>query len=291
MKKILALMAALTMLIAVATGCNSDEKSSSTSTTKSSTTDKQSVDSDEDDEDAEDEDDGESVDADTAEYAEALAGTLWLGMDTEYNCFALGFGEEEIALEANDGSSVSGYWGVTAGDPTIYIFEDAELTTEVASMPWSYDTENDIMILNDSVIMAQTDAYSMEDAAAALEQMATASQVQEYLQGTYWVGFDEDSASAVSMNGSEFELIEVNADGSMDEGSYLWSMDYDSIYLYDESNTLVSSFSWDMAADGSMLELTSASGEVLEMEQVSEEDATDIIAYLYVCLNLEYTGE
>ena len=123
--------------------------------------------------------------------------------------------EEEIVFEADDGSSASGYWGVTAGDPTIYIFDDAELTNQIASIPWSYDVENDVMILNNNVIMAQADNYSFSDAATAMQEMATAAKVQEYLQGTYWVGTDDTSASAISMSSDTLEIIELSQDGTL----------------------------------------------------------------------------
>ena len=168
LKKMLACLAAISMLgtVAMMTGCGSkDDCSSSSSSSESSkeaSSDAADADSEEDGEDA--------VDEDTAAYADALAGTLWLGMDADYSCYALGFNDEEVVLEADDGSSISGYWGVTAGDPTIYIFEDAELTNQIASMPWSYDLENDLMILNDTVIMTQADSYGFEDAVRVIEK-------------------------------------------------------------------------------------------------------------------------
>ena len=212
MKKILALTAALAMLTAVATGCGSDEESSKEASSAAATeaAEESSEEEPEVDEADADENTDDSADDETAAYANALAGTLWLGMDSEYNCYALGFNDEEIVFEANDGSSVSGYWGVTAGDPTIYIFEDADLTNQVASLPWSYDTENDLMILNDTVIMTQADSYSFDDAAAAMEQMATAAKVQEFLQGTYWVGVDDDGAIAMGMDGKSLEMVSVD---------------------------------------------------------------------------------
>ena len=293
MKKILALTAALAMLTAVATGCGSDEESSKEASSAAATeaAEESSEEEPEVDETDADENTDDSADDETAAYANALAGTLWLGMDSEYNCYALGFNDEEIVFEANDGSSVSGYWGVTAGDPTIYIFEDADLTNQVASLPWSYDTENDLMILNDTVIMTQADSYSFDEAAAAMEQMATAAKVQEFLQGTYWVGVDDDGAIAMGMDGKSLEMVSVDTEGNLDDLSCLWSMDYDALTLYDDSYAPVYSFGWDIAEDGSVLELTDSDGSTVSMQQVSEEDATDIIAYLYASLNLDYTEE
>ncbi len=286
LKKMLACLAAISMLgtVAMMTGCGSKDDSSSSSSSSESSKEASS--------DADGEEDGEdAVDEDTAAYADALAGTLWLGMDADYSCYALGFNDEEVVLEADDGSSISGYWGVTAGDPTIYIFEDAELTNQIASMPWSYDLENDLMILNDTVIMTQADSYGFEDAAAAMQQMAVAAQVQEYLQGTYWVGSDDESASAISMDSDKFEMIELSTDGELTQGSFYWSMDYDALTLYDDSYNAVLSLAWDISEDGSQLELTADDGSSVVYEQVSEEDATSVADYLYSLMGIDESAE
>ncbi len=286
LKKMLACLAAISMLgtVAMMTGCGSKDDSSSSSSSSESSKEASS--------DADGEEDGEdAVDEDTAAYADALAGTLWLGMDADYSCYALGFNDEEVVLEADDGSSISGYWGVTAGDPTIYIFEDAELTNQIASMPWSYDLENDLMILNNTVIMTQADSYGFEDAAAAMQQMAVAAQVQEYLQGTYWVGSDDESASAISMDSDMFEMIELSTDGELTQGSFFWSMDYDALTLYDDSYNAVLSLNWDISEDGSQLELTADDGSSVVYEQVSEEDATSVADYLYSLMGIDESAE
>jgi len=289
LKKMLACLAAISMLgtVAMMTGCGSKDDSSSSSSSSESSKEASS-----DAADADSEEDGEdAVDEDTAAYADALAGTLWLGMDADYSCYALGFNDEEVVLEADDGSSISGYWGVTAGDPTIYIFEDAELTNQIASMPWSYDLENDLMILNDTVIMTQADSYGFEDAAAAMQQMAVAAQVQEYLQGTYWVGSDDESASAISMDSDKFEMIELSTDGELTQGSFYWSMDYDALTLYDDSYNAVLSLNWNISEDGSQLELTADDGSSVVYEQVSEEDATSVADYLYSLMGIDESAE
>lgn len=289
LKKMLACLAAISMLgtVAMMTGCGSKDDSSSSSSSSESSKEASS-----DAADADSEEDGEdAVDEDTAAYADALAGTLWLGMDADYSCYALGFNDEEVVLEADDGSSISGYWGVTAGDPTIYIFEDAELTNQIASMPWSYDLENDLMILNDTVIMTQADSYGFEDAAAAMQQMAVAAQVQEYLQGTYWVGSDDESASAISMDSDKFEMIELSTDGELTQGSFYWSMDYDALTLYDDSYNAVLSLDWNISEDGSQLELTADDGSSVVYEQVSEEDATSVADYLYSLMGIDESAE
>lgn len=285
LKKMLACLAAISMLgtVAMMTGCGSKDDSSSSSSSSESSKEASS--------DADGEEASDAVDEDTAAYADALAGTLWLGMDADYSCYALGFNDEEVVLEADDGSSISGYWGVTAGDPTIYIFEDAELTNQIASMPWSYDLENDLMILNDTVIMTQADSYGFEDAAAAMQQMAVAAQVQEYLQGTYWVGSDDESASAISMDSDMFEMIELSTDGELTQGSFFWSMDYDALTLYDDSYNAVLSLNWNISEDGSQLELTADDGSSVVYEQVSEEDATSVADYLYSLMGIDESAE
>ena len=285
LKKMLACLAAISMLgtVAMMTGCGSKDDSSSSSSSSESSKEASS--------DADGEEASDAVDEDTAAYADALAGTLWLGMDADYSCYALGFNDEEVVLEADDGSSISGYWGVTAGDPTIYIFDDAELTNQIASMPWSYDLENDLMILNDTVIMTQADSYGFEDAAAAMQQMAVAAQVQEYLQGTYWVGSDDESASAISMDSDKFEMIELSTDGELTQGSFFWSMDYDALTLYDDSYNAVLSLNWNISEDGSQLELTADDGSSVVYEQVSEEDATSVADYLYSLMGIDESAE
>lgn len=291
MKKILAFIAALSMIAAVATGCGSEKEDSKSSSESSVSSVAEEVSEEEPEEDVVDDEDAEGADVDdeTDAYVEALAGSLWLGMDEEYNCFAMGFGDEEIVFEANDGSSITGYWGVRAGDPTIHICEDPELTSEIASFPWTFDTEKNVMILNEKVIMAESDAYSFEESAAALEQMATATKVQEYLQGTYWLSVTDEEATAIALEGNKLSMLNLTADGTLQELNTYWSMDYDHLTLYDESYNLLTSFQWNMAEDGSVLELANESKN-LTAEQVSEEDAADIVAYMYACMNLDYEG-
>lgn len=298
MKKIITWLAVMAMFatVAMTTGCGSDSGSSSSSadTTKAEETTQaatEAVTEAEEDTEAADDADDETADDETAAYADALAGTLWVGMDTEYSCYALGFSDEEIVFAADDGSSITGYWGVTAGDPTIYIFEDAELTNETASIPWTYDLENDVMIINDTVIMAQTDDYSFDEAAEAIQQMAAAAQVEEYLQGTYWVGADDTTVSAISMDKDNLEVIELDSSGALTENSFLWSMDYDSIIAYDDSYTALAAFDWGIAEDGSELTLTNEDGESMTYTQVSEDDAVDIVAYLYSLMGIDSEAE
>ena len=76
LKKMLACLAAISMLgtVAMMTGCGSKDDSSSSSSSSESSKEASS-----DAADADSEEDGEdAVDEDTAAYADALAGTLWL---------------------------------------------------------------------------------------------------------------------------------------------------------------------------------------------------------------------
>ena len=95
LRKMLAWLTAMAMLgtAALATGCGSEETSSSKAETSAAETEEaaDAADDAEVDELAEDDAESGSVDDETAAYADALAGTLWLGMDTEYNCYAMGF--------------------------------------------------------------------------------------------------------------------------------------------------------------------------------------------------------
>ena len=93
LRKMLAWLTAMAMLgtAALATGCGSEETSSSKAETSAAETEEaaDAADDAEVDELAEDDAESGSVDDETAAYADALAGTLWLGMDTEYNCYAM----------------------------------------------------------------------------------------------------------------------------------------------------------------------------------------------------------
>ena len=96
--------------------------------------------------------------------------------------------------------------------------------------------------------------------------------------------------SAISMSSDTLEIIELSQDGTLDQGSFLWSMDYDTLNAYDENYNLLASFGWDISEDGSELQLTS-DGESIVYTQVSEEDANAVVEYLYSAMGLEESAE
>ncbi|MDD2971201.1 MAG: hypothetical protein PHE02_03585 [Lachnospiraceae bacterium] len=200
----------------------------------------------------------EDLQAALDELAAALDGTCWVGMDAEdYTCYALGFGDGQVALYSNveGDEGVEGYWNI--GTDALYIYEDAECTSQIGEIAWSYDEENDVMVLNDTAVMAQVEG-DIESAAAAMEQQATAASVGEFLDSTVWAGLDEDStmAMAFSLKDGQYYMGIMDAEGNTEEHQGTWSIDYDSIYLFDENGEALDTLSWDMAEDGSELYFT-----------------------------------
>ena len=171
------------------------------------------------------------------ELAAALDGTCWIGMDAEdYTCYVLGFEGNQIAFYSNiDGDEgVEGYWNI--GVDTLYIYDDEECTNQIGATPWSYSEEDDVMILNNTAVMAQVDG-DMEAAAVALEEYAAAARVGEYLDDTVWAGMDEDESMvlAFTFKDGKYYMGIAGMDGSTEEYTGIWAMDYDSIYLYDDT--------------------------------------------------------
>ena len=216
-----------------------------------------------------------------SEYVDAVANSVWIGMDEDFNCYALAFGDEEVILECDDDSSFEGYWGVVEGDPTFYIFSDPELTQPVFSIPWSIDLEHELIILNDAVVMTEVDAASFEDAAALLEEESAVCIIADALDGTYWAGPSSDgSYAAISLEDGALEFYEVDADGSESVGKYLWSLDTTGLTLYDEQYNALDTLSLTIASDGSQIEMTGSNGSSV-LTEVSEEDAVDIVLFLH----------
>lgn len=223
---------------------------------------------------------------------DAFANTVWVGMDSDYNCYALFLGDEEISFMADDGSEINGYWGVADGDPNIYIFSDAELTDCIFTMPFTADVENNVLVINDTIVLAPTEATDAGAMAEEMEKTATACKVAAYLDGTYWAGADESAVIALSLEGSEFEFYQISAEGEEIAVQCYWSMDPTGLTLYtaDEEGALhaVMTMGITIAADGSALEVAipTADGDVQTavLNQVSEADATDIVSYLHSLL-------
>lgn len=221
--------------------------------------------------------------ASTDGFVDAIANTVWVGVDADYNCYALGFGDEKIVFESDDGSSIEGYWGVVDGDQNIYIFEDADLTQCVAAMPWSVDMDNKLLILNDTIAMKETDATSLEQVADQLTKNAETCKAVEFLDGTYWVGVDtsDNSVSALCMEGDAIEVYEISPAGEEAAFKGKWAMDYTTLYVMDDNYKTVNEKIWALKDDGSALGFVGDSGNVIYYQQVPEENAQNIVAYLH----------
>lgn len=226
-----------------------------------------------------------------SEYAEAIANTVWVGMDADYNCYALAFSDEQVVIECDDDSSFEGYWGVAEGDPTFYIFNDAELTEPVFSIPWTVDLEHELIILNDEIVMTEVDAASFEDAAQILEEESLVCQIAAALDGTYWAGASSDgSFNAISLENGALEFYELNADGSEGAGKYLWSLDTKGLTLYDEQYNALDTLSLTIDLDNSQIQMTGNGGTAV-LSEVSEEDSVDIALFLHTLAEGGVSGE
>lgn len=286
---IAAIVFAATALTACGGGSSADETTAAETTAAETTAAETEAETEATEGDAEEETDAESEDdelgAAVQDLANALDGTLWVGMDAEFNCYALGFDGTTTVFAADDGSSIEGYWAVD--DTTLYIYEDEDMSSELAEIGWNFDEETDTLILNDTAVMAQTDAYSFDQAVEAVSQMASAAQVASYLQDTYWVSITDEDAEAMYLSGSTLESITVSPDGSAETNDFVWGLDYDCLYLYDETGTdLIAALGWSIADDGSVIQLDN-NGDTREYTQLSEEDATDVMSYLIAALNGE----
>ncbi|MBE6864843.1 MAG: hypothetical protein E7495_09865 [Ruminococcus flavefaciens] len=216
-----------------------------------------------------------------SEYVNAVANSVWVGMDADFNCYALAFSDEQVILECDDDSSFEGYWGVAEGDPTFYIFSDAELTQPVFAIPWSLDLDHELIILNDAVVMTEVEAATFEDAAKILEEEALVCQIADALDGTYWAGPSTDgSFAALSLENGELEFYELDADGSESAGKYLWSLDTTGLTLYDEQHNALEKLSLTISSDGSQIQMACKSGSTV-LTEVSEEDSVDIALFLH----------
>ena len=155
--------------------------------------------------------------------------------------------------------------------------DDEELSDEIGGFDWEYDEESNTMIINGNVVMAETDASSIDDAVAELEKMSVAKTVAESLNGTYWMGVDSaDSTAVLSMNNDVMVWAVMDAAGQTTANAYYWSMDYDAITLYDANYYPVLEIEWDAAEDLSTLSLT-IDGETVEMAQTDEATAEETV--------------
>lgn len=198
------------------------------------------------------------------ELAATLDGTCWVGMDSEdYTCYAMGFGDGQVGIYTNieGDEGIEGYWNI--GTDSLFVYDDEACTNQIYEIPWSYDEENEVMVLNDRAVMAQVDG-DIETAGAAMEQYAAAAQVGEFLDSTVWAGADENASMvmAFTLKDGQYYMGIVDAEGNSEEHTGAWSIDYDSIYLYDENDTLIDTLSWAIAEDGSELYFTVDSSQV-----------------------------
>lgn len=278
MKKTLVSALAIMLALSAFTACGGDGSTSYDDYADDAEYDSEETveaDSEEDTEAAAEEDElGDAV----QELANALDGTLWVGMNPDYDCYALGFNGTYVYFAANDGSSIEGYWAIS--DSTLYIYSDEANTEQLAEIPWSYDSENNVLVLNSNAVMAQTDSYSFDQAAQAVQQMAAACKIGEYLQGTYWATVGEGSAEALHITDSTLESVTVDSDGSASTAEFIWGIDYNNIYLYDESYVLQGALDWQISDDGSALQLTTSDGISSIYTQLTEEEADDVVNYM-----------
>ncbi len=222
------------------------------------------------------------VEAAPSAYAQAIAKTVWAGMDSNYNCYALAFSETEVKFACDDGSSLDGYWAVADGDPTFYIFSDPECTECIGAIPWTLDSEKGVIVLNENIAMAQTDANSFDAVIDTLKKTATACKVAAYLDGTYWVGTDESDGaiSAINMKDQYLNIYEVTTDGNEQVANFIWGLDYDALTLYDEEFNPIFAFNWNFADDGSWLDLSTENTSV-RYTQVAADTAEAVYEYLH----------
>ena len=210
---------------------------------------------------------------------DAFANTVWVGMDGDYNVYALCLGDEEISFMSDDGSEINGYWGVVDGDPNIYIYNDSDLTDLAYTMPFQPDVDNNLLIINDTIVLTPTEASSVEEMTDAMEKESVACTIASYLDGTYWCCVGENSVEALSLKDGAIWYYDVSAEGE-DGGNCYWSLDWENFTLYDENYNPLVTYGWDIEKDGSKFQLT-LDGTNYVYTQVPESDAADIVNYLH----------
>lgn len=198
------------------------------------------------------------------ELADALDGTCWVGMDAEdYSCYVMAFEGDQAAIYSNveGDEGVEGYWNISAEN--LYLYDDAECTNMTMEIPWEFDEENEVLILNERAVLTQVEG-DLESAAEIMQQEALAAQAAEFLDSTVWAGADTDysMAMAFTFKDGQYYMGIMDTEGNTEEHTGSWSMDYDSIYLFDENGEALDSLSWDMAEDGSELYIVVDSSQI-----------------------------
>lgn len=212
----------------------------------------------------------------------ALDGTLWAGTDYRANRYAVGFNGNRAYFADNDTSVTEGYWAVN--DDTLRIYRDEANTEKLLEIPLSYDVQKNVLILNDFAVMTQTD-IAPDQVQEAFKQTAEACETAKLLQDSYWSAYNDSSAKAVHISDVSLELITVKSDGSADTADYIWSIDKDNLYLYDDNYALKLTYSWQVSDNGSKITLsdadeqddTDAADTSLEFTALTEEQSKDIV--------------
>ena len=212
----------------------------------------------------------------------ALDGTLWAGTDYRANRYAVGFNGNQAYFADNDTSVTEGYLAVN--DDTLRIYRDEANTEKLLEIPLSYDIQKNVLILNDFAVMTQTD-IAPDQVQEAFKQTAEACETSKLLQDSYWSAYNDGSAKAVHISDVSLELITVKSDGSADTADYIWSIDKDNLYLYDDNYALKLTYGWQTSENGSTITLTDADEQddtdtadtSLEYTALTEEQSKDIV--------------
>lgn len=292
LKKIAAVLAAMTLSMTAFTACGGNAPAESTApateaATEATTEAATEATTEAETEAATEETVDEEAAALAAELLDAVSDTVWVGMDADFNCYVLAFGEDEVYFADDMGGEVQGYWDITADASHIFIYSDAELTDEIGGFDWEYDEESDTMIIMDTVVMTQTDANSIDAAVEELEKMSLAKTVGEALNETYWFGTDSaDNGLVMAMFDNAMVWASIDNEGTPVVESLYWGIDYDTITLYNADYEPVLEMGWDVAEDLSVLQLE-IGGEVVEMTQTTEDDAAAFIGTAVVLGDIE----
>ena len=208
----------------------------------------------------------------------ALAGTVWSGVNGKDGAFAVGFGEKEITYAAQDGSVTEGFWDISPDGSTLQICSDEAMTAEVRSMPFYYNTDKNVLELEDQVYMVNIGAESREAASAEAAKLGTAvSFYTQKLRDVYWGGGDENYALIFSLSDDgTCDMHYYDAmDGVINETTFFWGMSSDTICFYNEDYNPVMYFTW--TAEGDTFTLSDHTTEAnVACTQLTPEEAQDV---------------
>lgn len=295
MKKVLAMLAVMAVSMSAFAACGGGAAApapteapteAATEAPTEAETEEETEEEAEEEEETEEEAEEETVDPEILERATALidavTGTVLCGMHkTTYDCLAMKFDEgAKLDMVWDDGTEFSGYWDITLEADTLMIYSDEELTDMLGSYSLQFDEDSQTIILDDSYVMTEVDEEDAGDLMTVLNQMATAKKVAEALNGTYWYGADDTSATVIKMDGELFTIADTDNDGNQTVGSYYWGLTYDNLTLYDANYMPVMYYGWNAKADLSTFTLINEDGSEYEMTQITEQEACDYIQAL-----------